>query len=181
MTNRLPDPTPFDLSGVYETINDLPNPEQWHAKLSTHPGAEWNIKTIIPNHSIAETNVVRICDLWMMLHQLHPELVTITDKAVDWHGNLINGWQTIWTKDGWDIRIKHKGNGLPTYEIVPFQESSKLIAKDVLDMIPEQLAQSNESDRQGLEILTEICDTIVSQVSELDSQMMRKNLKVIDE
>lgn len=180
MTNRQPNPI-FDLSGVMEAITVLPNPEQWHVGMSTHPGIGWSIKTIIPSHDIAEPDIIRICDLWLMLQHVHPELVTVTDLACDWAGGIIDGWKTVWIADGWDIRITDGRNGIPSYEILPFQDGSKIIAKEVIDMLADQLAQSKHGDQHSLEELAKVCEAIACQVSEMDSQIMRNSLKVIDE
>lgn len=180
MTNKPHDLSCFDLTDVIETIDSLPNPEQWHVKMATHPGVGWSIKTIIPSHEIAEDGMIRICDLWSMIGQTHCDLVNVTDHAYDWSGNLIDGWNTIWIRDGWDVNVTCDGGSPPAYEILPFQESSKVIAQGVLDMLSHQLAQSN-TDRQDLETLADVCEALISQVSETDSQIKRKNIKVIDE
>lgn len=182
MTNKLHNLSGFDFSGVLEALEGLPNPEQWHVKMSTHPGIGWSIKTVMPSKEIADPDMVRICDLWTMLGMLYPDMITITDTACDWTGEPIEGWSTIWLADGWDVRITNDGiRGLPSYEISTPEVGIRSRAKEIVDIIQSRLAHSSDADRDSLETLIEACNALISQVSEIDSQVMRKNIRILDE
>lgn len=182
MTNKPHNQNAFDFSGVLETLEGFPNPEQWHVRMSTHPGIGWNIKTVIPSKPIAEQDMVRICDLWTMLSVMYPDMITITDTACDWTGKQLEEWLTVWLAEGWDIRITNDGvRGLPSYEISPADIGIRSRAKEIVDMLHARLAHSSDDDREELETLLEACNALIGQVSEIDSQVMRKNIRILDE
>lgn len=171
----------IDFIGVLDVIKNLKNPEIWHVSNSTHPGIGWSIKSVMPFHEVAEPSMIRICDMWTMLSNIHPNIVKLTNKSFDWNGNELIGWKTIWIRDGLDIKITLDDNKLPKYEIITFQNGSRSVIKNIIDKLQEQIANSNNDEKIELESLLDICETIISQVSEFDSQNMRKNFKVIDD
>ena len=171
----------WDFLGTLDAIKTRLNPEIWHVKYMSHPGIGWNIKTILPEISIANDNMKLIIMAWINMCAQFSTIVTWTDVTYDWEGNKILNWQTIWIKDGYDIIEGHDIDNNLVLRLTKANPGQEPIILKLIDNLKWQIAQcTNNANIKELEDLLEITESLLTQTSDAVSRAKRNKIKVID-
>jgi hypothetical protein len=157
----------FNFHNVDNVLRTHRNPEIWHYSASLHPGVNWYIKTILPNHP-ANNNATDIVRFWHKLESLYPKQILITETAFDWNGNKIQFCNTIWLNKKIDIKIKIDDLGKFDYDILDYDEGLHDSAKELLLLEP---------------LTPELLDAVeflIRFTPDKKSKLLRSKLKVLD-
>lgn len=94
-----------EVRSLLNSPRSLKNPEIHHYNLGSHPGVSWYIKTVIPI-SGRDWSENRMTLFWKTIELQHGNIVRISNVALDWYGNTIDGWGTVWLDRDVDIVVK---------------------------------------------------------------------------
>lgn len=171
-----------EIDVAFATINGLKNPEIHHYQHSTHPGAKWYIKTIIPGPSILTADTKVFLDFWQRMQIGHPYLVSLTDSAFMWSGEKMQNWWTVWLNDRIDIDWNWDASTGIDYRIVEFDTGLKSSGAKLINWLITnwQLDRLTDEQRINYEYLYNIAEFIKTYTSNIQSIKNRANLRVIE-
>jgi hypothetical protein len=158
----------FDFTNVDKILKTKPNPEICHYQNNSHPGVNWWLKTVIPNHP-SNCYALDIVKFWNRLAKLYPTQILISDIAFDWNNNRIDYCQSIWLNKKIDIKVKIDEDGDFDYDILDYDEGLYISAKELLLLndLPIELLDAVEF--------------LIRLTPENKSKILRSKIKVLDD
>ena len=162
-------------------IKNKKNPEIHHYNLGMHPGINWYIKTIIPDDTYDSDEIKPIIHGWKKLENENKHLVRITDAAVDWDGNILPGWRTIWLNHQIDVDWKIEPTTLHmVYDIVEYDiginNGGKLVEKWA-----SKVNEMESLPKQDTDFITDIFSFLSTFSSDKRSKINRKRLRILQD
>lgn len=155
------------------------NPEIFHYQNGTHPGINYYIKTIIPCLQSDYSDLNDFCCAWETLKDTYPKLIKFVDIAIDWYGNRINGWKTIWIHQKIDIIWEYNSYTGLEYQIIEYNDGLKSSAIKSLDWLAELTNRQLQNNKVCYEKLKEISEFLNKYTSDAEAIKLRSKLKVI--
>lgn len=167
----------YNLSELSKVLQSqiLVNPEVWHARNLSHPGKHWYIKTILPK-SFQESSKL-IVNFWYNLSKNHPNFVKITSSAYNWHGKLLDNWNTIWLYQDIDIEWTIDENGRPSFLFINFYTGLKNAAQYLQTTLG---VNDNHEYEPSFAHIHDILWFLTTYASNDSAKTKRKTLEVIE-
>ena len=168
-----------ELDQVLHTIKNDINPEVHHFRHGSHPGCDWYIKTILPNHAHLDETAQFIFDSWDDLQRKNPKLVNIGSIAYDWHGMPIDGYGTIWLNSKIDVIYKMTNHGNIGFEFQDYDSGLKISALAI-----ERYLLANDSrqiENRSYHELASVANFLKTYTCDAHSRTKRTKLRIIDD
>ena len=169
-----------NLQAVLDTIQQATNPEIYHFRKGSHPGAKFYIKTIIPGPKIINDDTYVFWQFWETLANRYPRIVKLVDRAYDWHGDIIPDWWTIWLEERIDILWTWSRTEGIDFHLIDYDIGIKYSGKRALTLIKEDIDRLSPEDQLCFDQIEEIANFLETYTSERQAEQNRKNLKVIE-
>lgn len=164
---------------LLDSARSLTNPEIHHYNAGTHPGVSWYIKTVIPVSGSNHINC-QLFDIWKNIELKHEKLARIESTAIDWYGNVINGWGTVWLDRDIDVIIyTEEKTGQLSYRLTDYNSGLNESGKNLLTWFRDNLEQQGLITGEHSDKIHDVAAFLSTFTGKTKSMRNRNKIKVL--